>query len=216
MSDAAHGGLRPAAPPLVPEVLIRQAAESTGLWELAGGGYRSDEPPPFWAFPWAGGQALARYVLDHREAVSGRRVLDLAAGSGLVGIAAALAGAASVRAVDSDPAAIAAVAVNAGLNGVAVTGWAGDPLDGDAGPADLVLAGDVFYSQAMAARVLRFVRRAADGGARVLVGDAHRGFLPARLFHDLGGYDVPVPPALEDTRLRRATVYELRSRAGAN
>lgn len=209
MSDPARAATRLAAPPLVPEIVVWQAADSTGLWELAGGGYRSDEPPPFWAFPWAGGQALARYVLDHPDLVAGRRVLDLAAGSGLVAIAAALSGAAEVRAVDVDPAATAAVAVNAEANGVAVTAWTGDLLDGEVGDAEVVLAGDAFYSAALATRMLAFLRRSGRAGATVVVGDAERGFLPVRLFRRLGGYDVPVPRALEDATVRPARVWQL-------
>jgi predicted nicotinamide N-methyase len=114
------------AVPLVPELRLYQAAESADLWELAGGGYSSDEPPPFWAFAWAGGQALARYLLDHPELVAGRRVVDVATGSGLVAIAAAKAGAANVTAVDVDPAAVAAAARNAHANGVTVAVALGD------------------------------------------------------------------------------------------
>ena len=111
-----HGRLAPV--PLVPEIRLHQADEPIGLWELTEGEFRSEQPPPFWAFAWAGGQALARFVLDHPAEVAGKRVLDLAAGSGLVAIAAASAGAASVRAVDIDPLAIAAVELNAAANGV--------------------------------------------------------------------------------------------------
>jgi predicted nicotinamide N-methyase len=196
--------------PLLPEIRTWQAAESTGLWELAGGNYHSDRPPPLWAFAWAGGQALARYVLDHPEVVAGRRVLDLAAGSGLVAIAAAKAGAAEVRAVDTDPAAVAAIAMNAGANRVAIETSATDVLDGDAGPAEVILAGDAFYQQAMADRVARFLRRAAKEGVTVLVGDPDRGFLPRRLFRSLATYQVPVPLAVESTRVKATTVWELR------
>lgn len=208
MSDA-RAATRLAAPPLVPEIMVLQAATATGLWELAGGGYRSAEPPPFWAFPWAGGQALARHVLDHPQLVAGHRVLDLAAGSGLVAIAAARAGAVGVRAVDVDPAATAAIAVNARANQVAVAAYTADPLDGDAGDAEVVLAGDAFYSAALATRMLAFLRRAGRRGTRVLVGDADRGFLPTRLFRQVAAYQVPVPVPLEDVPVRRATVWEL-------
>ncbi|SDY45003.1 Predicted nicotinamide N-methyase [Micromonospora pattaloongensis] len=193
----------------VPELRLHQAEDAIGLWELTEGEFRSEQPPPFWAFAWAGGQALARYVLDNPELVAGRRVLDLAAGSGLVAIAAAKAGAAGVRAVDIDPMALAAVALNAEANGVAVTGTVGDILDGDAEGAQVVLAGDVFYSEAMANRVLRFLIRAARGGARVLVGDPGRAFLPRQRFALLASYDVPVPPALETVGVKHTTVWEL-------
>ncbi|MEV1286378.1 50S ribosomal protein L11 methyltransferase [Micromonospora sp. NPDC049679] len=209
----AYARLAPAAH--VPEIQLHQADEPIGLWELTEGEFRSEQPPPFWAFAWAGGQALARYVLDHPEFVAGRRVLDLAAGSGLVAIAAAKAGAAQVRAVDVDPIALAAVALNADANGVTVTGSVGDILDGDADGAEVVLAGDVFYSQAMANRVLRFLLRAAKSGARVIVGDPDRAFLPRERFRMLTAYDVPVPFALESVEVKHTTVWELASRPGA-
>src|SRR5258705_1971848 len=143
----------------VPEILLHQADDPIGLWELNEGEYRSEQPPPFWAFAWAGGQALARYVLDNPAVVAGLGVLDLAAGSGLVGIAAVKAGARSVRAVEIDPLAIAAIVLNAAANDVRLDTTLGDVLDGDAGGADVVLAGDVFYSKAMADRVFAFLRR---------------------------------------------------------
>lgn len=193
----------------VPEIRLHQAAEPIGLWELTEGEFRSEQPPPFWAFAWAGGQALARYLLDHPETVSGRRVLDLASGSGLVAIAAARAGAAQVRAVDIDRMAMAAVRVNAEANGVVVAGELGDILEAGAGDAQVVLAGDVFYSQAMANRVLRFLIRAARGGARVLVGDPERAYLPRARFRPLAGYDIPVTVALESARVKHSRVWEL-------
>ncbi|MEV4760115.1 50S ribosomal protein L11 methyltransferase [Micromonospora sp. NPDC049559] len=202
-----HARLAPVA--FVPEVRLHQADEPIGLWELTEGEFRSDQPPPFWAFAWAGGQALARYLLDHPEVAAGRRVLDLAAGSGLVAIAAGRVGAATVRAVEIDPRAVAAIEINAAANEVPVRVELGDILDGDAGDADLVLAGDVFYSQAMANRMLRFLLRAARGGARVLVGDPGRAFLPRDRFRRLAEYDVPVPPALESVRVKHTTVWEL-------
>jgi predicted nicotinamide N-methyase len=219
----------------VPEITLYQADEPIGLWELTEGEFRSEQPPPFWAFAWAGGQALARYLLDHPEVVAGRRVLDLGSGSGLVAVAAARCGAAWVDAVDIDPVAVAAVGLNAAANGVTVTATRADlpdqapgehdtgPADGPgrrgAGPpgqdprrrvADVVLAGDVFYSQAMADRMIRFLLRAARDGARVLVGDPDRAFLPRARFAQLDSYDVPVPPALESVRVRRTAVWELR------
>jgi predicted nicotinamide N-methyase len=202
-----HVHLAPVA--LVPEISLYQADDPIGLWELNEGEYRSAQPPPFWAFAWAGGQALARYVLDHPDVVRGRRVLDLAAGSGLVAISAALAGGASVRAVEIDPLAIAAIELNACVNQVIVSGELGDILDGDAGGAQVVLAGDVFYSRAMADRVLAFLRRAAGAGVRVLVGDPERAFLPRALFTPLATVAVPVTQALESADVKQATVWEL-------
>lgn len=202
-----HARLAPA--PFVPEILLHQADEPIGLWELTEGEFRSEQPPPFWAFAWAGGQALARYVLDHSNLVAGRQVLDLAAGSGLVAIAAAKAGAAGVRAVEIDPRAVAAITLNAADNGVTVTADLGDILDGDAGGADVVLAGDVFYNKAMADRMTRFLLRAARSGALVLVGDPGRAFLPHGRFRPVTTYDVPVPPALETVSVKHTTVWEM-------
>ncbi|MFC4021940.1 class I SAM-dependent methyltransferase [Micromonospora sp. GCM10011542] len=215
MSELSHAFVRLharlAPVPFVPEVRLHQADEPIGLWELTEGEFSSDRPPPFWAFAWAGGQGLARYVTDHPELVAGRRVLDLAAGSGLVAIAAARGGAASVRAVEVDELAVAAVALNAAANEVRVDAELGDILDGDADGAEVVLAGDVFYSQAMANRMLRFLLRAARAGARVLVGDPGRAFLPRERFDELAVYEVPVPEALESVRVKRTTVWQLRA-----
>jgi len=194
---------------LVPEVTLHQADDPIGLWELNEGEYHSEQPPPFWAFAWAGGQALARYVLDQPHLVSGRRVLDLAAGSGLVAIAAARAGAAHVRAVEVDPLAVAAIELNAATNGVTVSVELADILDGDAAGAEVVLAGDVFYSQAMADRVFGFLRRAARAGALVLVGDPGRAFVPRDRMTALTTMDVAVPEALESMTVKHTTIYQL-------
>ena len=193
----------------VPEIRLYQADQSVGLWDLNGGGYRSDVPAPFWAFAWAGGQALARYVLDHPQVVAGREVLDLASGSGLVAIAAARAGAARVRAVDVDPVAVAAIGLNAAANGAPVTAECADILAESAGPVDVVLAGDAFYSGPMAGRVLAFLRRAARDGARVLVGDPDRPFLPREQFRMIATCEVPVPEALEESTVKPTTIWEL-------
>ncbi|MCS7480508.1 methyltransferase [Umezawaea endophytica] len=192
---------RPHLVPLVPEVVLRGADDVIALWEAT-----EEDSPPFWAFPWAGGQALARYVLDHPEVVTGRRVLDLAAGSGLVAIAARLAGAADVTANDVDALSTAAIAVNADLNGVAVTVEGGDLLGGAPDGYDVVLAGDVFYDRGMAERVLPFLRAAADRGAAVLVGDPQRAHLPHAEFTVLASYAVPVHGALESAEVKRTTV----------
>ncbi|HEX5598142.1 MAG TPA: 50S ribosomal protein L11 methyltransferase [Micromonosporaceae bacterium] len=212
-----HARLAPV--PFVPEIQLHQADEPIGLWELTEGEFRSEQPPPFWAFAWAGGQSLARYVLDHPDVVAGQRVLDLAAGSGLVAIAAARAGAARVRAVEVDPRAVAAIELNVAANAASsagggspadiVTAELADILDGDAGDAQVVLAGDVFYSKAMADRMMRFLRRAERGGARVLVGDPGRAFLPRASFRALATYEVPVPLALESVEAKTTTVWAL-------
>ncbi|MEU8080505.1 50S ribosomal protein L11 methyltransferase [Catellatospora citrea] len=199
--------------PFLPEIKLHQADEPIGLWELTEGEYRSEQPPPFWAFAWAGGQALARYVFDHPETTAGKRVLDLAAGSGLVAVTAALTGAATVRAVDIDPLSAAAIELNAAANGVSVSVDQADILGGDAADAEVVLAGDVFYSQAMADRMTGFLRRAVKNGARVLVGDPDRAFLPKPLFREVAAYDVPTPYALESVTVKHTRVWELRGPA---
>ncbi|MFD0568437.1 class I SAM-dependent methyltransferase [Kitasatospora gansuensis] len=198
--------------PFVPEVQLYQAAEAIGLWE------RTEQakgeiglPPPFWGFAWAGGQALARYVLDHPELVAGRQVLDLAAYSGLVAVAAALRGAAGVTAAEIDAYAVAAIQINAEANGVAVDARCENLLDGDGAPADVVLAGDVFYERAMAERVLPFLTRAAARGAVVLVGDPGRAYLPRAAFGSVAVYQVPTAADLEDRPVKTTTVWRLGS-----
>lgn len=199
---------------LVPEVSLHQAEEPIGLWELTEGEYRSNQPPPFWAFAWAGGTALARYLLDNPAIVAGRPVLDLAAGSGLVAIAALRAGAAAATAVEIDPLAAAAIEINAIENrvrvGVVVDDILARGLDDLGLPATtVVVAGDVFYSQEMSRRVLTFLRRAARDGAGVLVGDPGRAYFPADYFTPLQTIDVPVRPALESVATRSVTVYRI-------
>jgi len=183
--------------PLLPELTLELAADGVGLFD-ATGGYRSDTPPPFWSFVWPGGVALARHLLDNPALVAGRTVLDLGAGSGLVGIAAARAGAATVTAADTDPAALAAARRNAALNGVTLS-TSTTPV-----PAEVVVAGDVFYSAPVARQVLAFLRTTT---AVVLVGDPGRGYFPDHLFERLAVYDVPVRHSLEDTERMSATVW---------
>lgn len=207
----AHTRLRPVA--YLPEMVLHQGDEAIGLWELteqAQGGVLSD--PPFWAFAWAGGQALARHVLDRPETVAGRTVLDLASGSGLVAIAAALAGAASVTASDIAPLAAAAIPLNAAANGVRVESRLGDLLGGDGEGTEVVLAGDVFYQRSMAERVLPFLERAREHGAEVLVGDPERAYLPRERFEAVSVHQVPVVADLEDRAVKTSTVWRLRGR----
>jgi predicted nicotinamide N-methyase len=190
--------------PLAPEISLHLAGDEVGLFDLTGGEFHSDQPPPYWAFVWAGGQALARYVLDHPDAVRGRGVLDLAAGSGVAAIAAAKAGAAHVTAADVDPAAAGAIRRNATANGVVVA------VGSDIQPADVVLAGDAFYSASVAQQMTALLRDQARRGARVLVGDPGRGYFPERLFDRLAEYVVPVPTALEETETLLTGVYKMR------
>ena len=199
--------LRPVA--LVPQIRLYQASEPIGVWqstERATG--RTGLDPPFWAFAWAGGQALARYVLDHPETVRDRRVIDIASGSGLVAIAAASAGAVSVAAYDIDPLAAAAITLNAAANRVAVLALCADILDED-DDTDVILVADAFYEPNLADRVMRFLERGRARGADVLAADFGRAYLPRNRLTALAAYDVPGLGELEDSDVKRTTVWAL-------
>jgi predicted nicotinamide N-methyase len=202
----AHTRLAPV--PFVPELLLHQADEPIALWEEteAGG---AQQAPPFWAFAWAGGQALARHVLDDPTLVADRAVLDLATGSGLVAIAAARAGARPVTANDIDPLSLAAAEANAEANGVSLRFVEGDLLQTDDRYA-VILAGDVFYSREMSGRVLPFLRKAASHGSLVLVGDPGRAYLPTDGMIKRASYDIDVVEALESVPVRHTTVWQIR------
>jgi predicted nicotinamide N-methyase len=189
--------------PLAPELSLYLVTEPVGLFDLTGGEFHSDRPPPFWAFAWAGGQALARFLLDHPFEVSGRRVLDVATGSGVAAIAAAYAGAAAVACSDIDPAAVEAAHRNASANGLSLVGRLDDP--------EVLLAGDVFYSPTVAPKMVAELRAARNRGAQVLVGDPGRGFFPGHLFDLVAEYVVPVPTTLEDTETLVTGVWRMRS-----
>ena len=197
---------------LVPEIRLYQASEPMSVWqhtEQATG--RTGLDPPFWAFAWAGGQALARYLLDHPGAVTGRHVIDVASGSGLVAIAAVLAGAAGVTAYDIDPLAATAITANAEANCVAVPAVCTDVLSGlPPDGTDLVLVADAFYERDLAAQVLRFAERSQARGAAVLAGDFGRAYLPRARLVPLASYDVPGLGALEDADVKCTTVWTLR------
>jgi len=199
-----------AAAPLVPEIRLHLATEVTPLWqatetELA----RSGLEPPFWAFAWPGGQALARYVLDRPELVRNRRVLDIAAGSGLAAIAAAKAGAARVVANEIDDFAAVALMLNAALNGAAVELSRRDMLGGAVDPFDVVLAGDVCYERPMSDRMVPWLRARAAEGALVLMGDPGRAYLPSSGLVELARYDVPTTLELEDRTVRQTVVWRV-------
>jgi predicted nicotinamide N-methyase len=199
-----------AAVPYVPEIRLQQAEDPFTVWEhLEQEAGQGSLPPPFWAFPWAGGQALARYLLDHPAVVAGQRVLDVASGSGLVAIAAARSGARPVLAADVDEIAVRAISVNAAANGVRVAPVLADLLDGDGDGADVVLCADAFYEQDLAGRILAFLDRALVRGARVLAGDPGRAFLRTAGFTPVARYEIPVTIALEGMTAKRATVYEV-------
>ena len=195
------------APPHVPEVLLHLADEAHDLWlrteeELAGIGL----PPPFWAFAWAGGQGLARYVLDHSATVRGKSVLDFASGSGLVAIAALKAGASRVVAADIDPFCETAIAINLEANGVSAE-FLGTDCVGSDGGWDVVLAGDVFYDKGFADRLAPWFAALQARGADILVGDPGRAYLPKKGLQSLAVYQVPVTRVLEDAEVKRTTVW---------
>jgi predicted nicotinamide N-methyase len=196
----------PAPVPLVPELSLFQASELTPLWHATAADLHGWDDSPYWAFPWAGGQALARHVLDHPALVAGRRVLDFASGSGLVAIAAARAGAAEVTAVDVDPFCRAAVALNAALNGVDIPFREESPLGLPLPDAEVVLAGDVFYERGLAAGAAAWFGALAARGALVLAGDAGRVYAPASGFVEVEAYEVPTTVEIEDAPFRRARV----------
>ncbi len=198
---------RPDRPSLVPEVTLRVAADVVALWEAIEE-ERGTAPtdPPFWAAAWPGGQALARHVLDRPGLVAGRSVLDLGSGSGLVAVAAALAGAAHVTASDVDPFSHAAIAVNAEANGVAPVAVLGDVLGEEPPAVDVVLAGDVCYDRVMSERVLPWLEAARLRGAEVYLGDPGRPYVPVDRLERLATFDVP---DTEGPRIRRTTVWRL-------
>ncbi|EYF08465.1 class I SAM-dependent methyltransferase [Chondromyces apiculatus] len=238
------------APPLVPEVRLHLATEVTPLWRITeeemrrlglwgdAGGREIDPsssgvvPPPYWAFVWAGGHALARHVLDHPALVAGRRVLDFASGSGIGALAAAKAGAAAVTAADVDPFAVVAIALNARLNGEEITVRADDltatpaalakPAARTTGAAstpsesatpddwDVILAGDVCYDREMAACVLPWLRARADAGAVVLLGDPGRAYCPADGYEVLAHCKVPTSLDLEGREALDVRILRLR------
>jgi predicted nicotinamide N-methyase len=198
------------APPHTPELRLYLADEVTPIWRLT-----EEElgemglPPPFWAFAWAGGQALARYLLDHPHEAAGKRVIDFATGSGIVGIAAAKAGASHVLAADIDVFCGAAVALNAEANGVAVDFTETNLLTAPAPAADLILAGDICYERPLAEAVMAWLAAARAAGARVLIGDPGRNYFPKSGLVRLAEYQVPTTRELEDAEVKRTAVWAL-------
>ena len=186
------------AAPLAPEIRLHLADEITPLWQATEETLARDQlPPPYWAFAWAGGQALARHVLDHPDLVRGKSVLDFGAGCGLLALAAAKADAAAVTAAEIDPFAAAAIAANAALNGVAIEVVTTDLSDGDRRFWKLVTAGDICYEQPMAERAMRWLRFLAGRGSTVLLGDPGRAHVPGDGLCELARYDVPTSHELE-------------------
>ena len=197
------------APPLVPEIRLHLATEVVPLWrkteeELEAEGV----PPPYWAFAWAGGQALSRYVLDQRDSVAGRDVLDFGSGSGLVGIAAAKAGARDVLAADIDAFALAAIAMNAEANDVRL-GSTGDDVIGRAGAWKTILVGDMCYERPLAERIVAWLTDLACTDALILLGDPGRTYFPKSGVEKLATYRVQTTRELEDREIRETSVYRL-------
>jgi predicted nicotinamide N-methyase len=200
--------------PHAPEIRLYVADEVTDLW------HKTEEDleriglaPPFWAFAWAGGQGLARYILDHPELVRGKRVLDFAAGSGLVSIAAMMAGAQSAEAVDIDAFSVEAVRLNAAANGVTVDIRCAD-IVGQTGEWDIVLAGDICYDRDMVALVLPWLRDLHRSGMEVVIGDPGRAFLPKADLLELAEYRVTTTRAIEDTEVKHTKVFRLLAPSG--
>jgi len=213
VTEAAEGFIRThtavARPPLVPEIALHLATEITPIWQATEAWLaKANIEPPFWAFAWPGGQALARLLLDEPARVAGRRVLDFAAGCGIGAIAAARSGAARVEAADIDPLAAVAVRLNAALNGVSVATLAED-LVGAPCRWDTVLAGDVCYEAPMARHILPWLRSLAAAGAEVLLADPGRAYLPREGLEPVRSFRVPTTRELEDREEREVTIHRL-------
>ena len=199
-----------AAPPLVPEIRLHLAVEITPIWQATEETLsRTGLTPPFWAFAWAGGQALARFLLDHKGLVAGRGLLDFGAGSGLVAIAAAKVGADPVLAAEIDPFAAAAIAANAALNEAELATTTHDLVDTAQTRWEIVTAGDMCYERTMADRLVPWLRRLAGQGALVLLGDPGRAYLPTSGLRERARYHVPTSRELEDRDFRDTVVWEV-------
>ena len=198
------------APPHAPELTLHLADEITPIWRLTEEDLaKIGLPPPFWAFAWAGGQALARYVLDNPDVVAGKRVVDFASGSGIVAIAAKRAGAASVLAADIDGYCGAAIGLNAAANGVEVDFTDLDLLDAPPPEADVFLAGDICSEKPLAERVMAWLAAARAGGATVFIGDPGRTYFPRTGLIKLAEYQVATTRELEDFEVKKTSVWTL-------
>ena len=198
------------SPPLVPELKLHLAHEALPIWQKT-----EDElgeiglPPPFWAFAWAGGQALARYILDTPSTVKGKRIVEIASGSGMVGIAAMKAGAKSVLAADIDLFSVAAIEVNSALNDVLLKFTSKNLLQGAVPAADLILVGDLFYEKSVAESCLAWLEQAQVKGIDILIGDPGRSYLPKDRLVKVAEYSVPVSRDLEDAEIKQTAVWRL-------
>jgi predicted nicotinamide N-methyase len=199
------------SPSIIPELRLHLATEVTPLWKLTEEALaqHSELPPPYWAFAWPGGQGLARYVLDTSGLVEGKRIIDLASGSGIVALAAMKAGAKSALAVDIDKLALEAIKLNAMLNGVDVKVSEGLNLKKPPSQTDLILAGDICYQQSMSASLTRWLRLCVEAGIPVYIADPGRAYVPYEGMVNLASYDVPTSRDLEDREMRTATVWRM-------
>lgn len=198
------------APPHTPELRLHLADEITPIWKMTEEALAEiGLPPPFWAFAWAGGQALARYILDNPDVVAGKRVIDFASGSGIVAIAALKAGAAQVLAADIDGYCAEAIGLNTQANGVACAFTDIDLLDAPAPDAEVILAGDICYEKPLAARVMAWLGAARGGGATVLIGDPGRSYFPREGLVKLAEYQVQTTRELEDQEVKKTAVWTL-------
>jgi len=197
-------------PPLVPEVKLHLASEIVPIWRMTEEELeKSGLPPPFWAFAWAGGQALARYILDHPETVAGKRILDFGAGSGMIGIAAMKANAASVLSADIDPFAAASIRLNAEVNGISLNVTTDDIVGSANGGWDVILIGDMCYERPLAERIETWVHSLVDGGATAYIGDPGRTYLPKSGLEKIVSYAVKTTRELEDTDVRNTSVWRV-------
>ncbi|WP_298323993.1 methyltransferase [Asticcacaulis sp.] len=196
--------------PSLPDLSLYQAAEVTALWQMTEAELaQNGVAPPFWAFPWAGGQALGLWLRENPHVVQNKRVLDLACGSGLVGIVAAKLGAVQVIANDIDPFAGAAVALNAALNDVDIIYDGADRLSGEPPAVDVILAGDICYEKSMTVAMLTFLRNGRAQGIAVYVGDPHRSYFPGEGFTRLATFDIHTDTQIEDRAVKPASVWSL-------
>ena len=198
------------SPPLVPEIKLHLAHEALPIWQ------KTEEelgeiglPPPFWAFAWAGGQALSRYILDHPSTVLAKRVVEIASGSGMVGIAAAKAGAASILSADIDLFSVAAIKANADINDVILQVTSEDLLSQAVPDVDVILIGDLFYEKNVARRCIAWAQQAKSKGIDVLIGDPGRSYLPKEQLVKVAEYSVPVSRDLEDAEIKQTAVWRL-------
>ena len=208
--DFIRANTKKLAPPLVPEIKLYLAEESLPIWQKTEEQLQQQNiPPPFWAFAWAGGQALARYLLDHPDVVTGKRVLDIGTGSGITAIAAKQAGARDVLAADIDPLSLVATQLNAELNDVEVAVTGENVLTSPPSEHDVYIIADLFYERALADQAISFAKAAKARHATVFVGDPKRSYFPVQEFTQCETYKVEVTRELEDALIKKTSVWRM-------